>query len=79
MLQAWLKALMFEIVVIEQSWGQILSRTSVLRKPQMIQNQHFFSLDKITLFALHTIECYKNMGNLRSMKGKKLVKQNQQC
>ena len=32
----WLKAKGFEIVVNELSWIQILSRTSVLPKPQMI-------------------------------------------
>ena len=65
---------MFEIVVIEQSWVQILNRTSVLPKPQMINI--FFPSDKITLFALHTIELYKNIGNLQSMKGRMLVKRN---
>ena len=33
---------MFGIVVIEQSWDRILSRTSILPKPQMISNQRFF-------------------------------------
>ena len=41
-LHLWLKAPVFEIVVIEHSWVEIISRTSVLRKPQMIWNQCFF-------------------------------------
>ena len=62
--------------MIKQSWVQILSRTSVLPKPQMIWNEHFFSSDKITLFALRTNEFYRNIGNLESMKRKMLVKRN---
>ena len=62
----------------ELSWVQILSRTSVLPEPQMMSNQQhlFFSLDKISLIALHTIEFYRNIGNLQSMKGRMMVKWN---
>ena len=35
-LAKWLKTPVFEIVLNEQSWVQILSRTYVLPKPQMI-------------------------------------------
>ena len=35
-LAQWLKSPVFEIVVIEQSWVQIISRTSVLPKPQLM-------------------------------------------
>ena len=35
-LAKWLKTPVFDIVVIQQSWVQILSRTSTLTKQQMI-------------------------------------------
>ena len=53
----WLKEPAFEIDVIERSWVQILSRSLVLPKPQMILPKHrfFFNQTKSILFALHTI------------------------
>ena len=43
----------------------------------MIQNQNLvFSCNKIILIALHTIEFYRNIGNLQGMKGRMMVKWN---
>ena len=71
-----LKAPEFEIVVVELSWVQILSRTSALPKSQMIN--FFFSIDKITLFALYLIEYYGNIGNLQSINRSRRVARNLQ-
>ena len=54
----WLKVTVFEIV-IEQSWIQIPSRTSVLPKPQMLyfKINIYFSSDKTHSISLFCIAC----------------------